>query len=178
MLPHSFVSDYAHWYHNKTGIIQLRSLKNPWTSNPDNWCFARQVGDWKLCQGGRTFLFAPSSSMARRIAGILSPFEAPLGLHMLYDAQQSALEVRVPSLRLDFLLRAGESSIRSRQFRGMYIDPDQPVGTLVGFKSKLVLCSDQDPSMRIVLIPEGDIQLQRFSDHETVNAANRTADRV
>ncbi|EWZ78101.1 hypothetical protein FOWG_17578 [Fusarium oxysporum f. sp. lycopersici MN25] len=178
MLPHFFVNDYAHWYHNEAGIIQLRSLKDPWTSNPDDWCFVRQDGGWKLCQGGRTFLFAPSSSMARHIAGILSPLEAPLGLHMLYDARKSALEVRVPSLRLDFLLTAGESIIRSRQFRGMYIDSDQSVGTLVGFKSKLVLCNDQNPSVRIVLIPEGDIQFQRFSGHVTVNAAYGTADRV
>ncbi|KAJ9413498.1 hypothetical protein QL093DRAFT_2594586 [Fusarium oxysporum] len=178
MLPHSFVNDYAHWYHNEAGIIQLRSLKDRWTSNPDDWCFVRQDGGWKLCQAGRTFLFAPSSSMARRIAGILSPLEAPLGLHMLYDARKSALEVRVPSLRLDFLLTAGESIIRSRQFRGMYIDSDQSVGTLVGFKSKLVLCNDQNPSVRIVLIPEGDIQFQRFSGHVTVNAAYGTADRV
>ncbi|KAJ0126681.1 Uncharacterized protein HZ326_30217, partial [Fusarium oxysporum f. sp. albedinis] len=178
MLPHSFVNDYAHWYYNEAGIIQLRSLKDRWTSNPDDWCFVRQDGGWKLCQAGRTFLFAPSSSMARRIAGILSPLEAPLGLHMLYDARKSALEVRVPSLRLDFLLTAGESIIRSRQFRGMYIDSDQSVGTLVGFKSKLVLCNDQNPSVRIVLIPEGDIQFQRFSGHVTVNAAYGTADRV
>jgi hypothetical protein len=178
MLPHSFVNDYAHWYHNKTGIIQLRLLKNPWASNSDDWCFARQDGDWKLCQSGRTFLLAPSSSMARRIAGILSPIEAPLGLHMLYDTEKGALEVRVPNLLLDFLLRAGESTIRSKQFRGMHIDPDQSVGTLVGFKSKLVLCSDQDPPMRKVLIPEGDIQFQRFSGHVTVNAAYGTADRV
>ncbi|KAJ4177155.1 hypothetical protein NW755_014012 [Fusarium falciforme] len=178
MLPHSFVDDYAHWYHNKTGIIQLRSLKDPWTADPDDWCLARQDGTWKLSQGGRTFLFAPSSSMARRIAGILSPLEAPLGLHMLYDAQESALEVRVPGLRLDFLLRAGESTIRSRQFRDMHIDLDQSVGTLVGFKSKLVLRSDQYPSTRMLLIPEGDIQFQRFSDHVAVNAAYGTADRV
>ncbi|KAG7408180.1 hypothetical protein Forpe1208_v012432 [Fusarium oxysporum f. sp. rapae] len=178
MLPHCFVNDYAHWYHNKAGIIQLRSLKDPWTSNPDDWCFVRQDGGWKLCQGGRTFLFAPSSSMARHIAGILSPLEAPLGLHMLYDARKSALEVRVPSLRLDFLLTAGESIFRSRQFRGMYIDSDQSVGTLVGFKSKLVLRNDQDPSTRIVLISEGDIHFRRLSGHVTVNAAYGTADRV
>ncbi|KAH6952351.1 hypothetical protein BKA56DRAFT_638451 [Ilyonectria sp. MPI-CAGE-AT-0026] len=178
MLPHSFVNDYAHWYHNKTGIIQLRSLKEPWTANPDDWCLARQDGGWKLSQGGRTFLFAPSSSMAQRIAGILSPLEAPLGLHMLYDAQESALEVRVPGLRLDFLLRAGESTIRSRQFRDMHIDPDQSVGTLVGFKSKLVLRSDQDPPTRMLIMPEGDVQFQKFSDHVTVNVAYGTAHRV
>ncbi|KAF5698569.1 hypothetical protein FMUND_15060 [Fusarium mundagurra] len=178
MLPHSFVNDYAHWYHNKAGTVQLRSLKDPWTSNPDDWFFSRQNGGWKLCKDSRTFLFAPSSSMALRIAGILSPLEAPLGLHMLYDAQKSDLEVRVPSLRLDFLLRAGESTIRSRQFRGMYIDSDQSVGTLVGFKSKLVLCNNQDPSVRVVLIPEGDIQFRRFDGHVTVNAVYGTADRV
>ncbi|KAH6961733.1 hypothetical protein BKA56DRAFT_647758 [Ilyonectria sp. MPI-CAGE-AT-0026] len=178
MLPHSFVNDYAHWYHNKTGIIQLHSLEDPWTANPDDWRLARQDGGWNLSQGGRTFLFAPSSSMAQRIAGILSPLEAPLGLHMLYDAQESALEVRVPGLRLDFLLRAGESTIRSRQFRDMHIDPDQSVGTLVGFKSKLVLRSDQDPPTRMLIMPEGDIQFQKFSDHVTVNVAYGTAQRV
>ncbi|KAH7114591.1 hypothetical protein EDB81DRAFT_702529 [Dactylonectria macrodidyma] len=178
MLPHSFVNDYAHWYHNKTGIIQLRSLKEPWTANPDDWCLARQDGSWKLSQGGRTFLFAPCSSMAQRIAGILSPLEAPLDLHMLYDAQESALEVRVPGLQLEFLLRAGESTIQSRQFRDMHIDLDQSVGTLVGFKSKLVLRSDQDPPTRMLILPEGYVHFQRFSDHVTVNVAYGTADRV
>ncbi|PNP61699.1 hypothetical protein FNYG_13588 [Fusarium nygamai] len=60
----------------------------------------------------------------------------------------------------------------------MYIDPDQSARTLVGFKSKLVLCSDRALSMRMVLIPEGDIRFQRFRGHVTVNAAYETADRV
>lgn len=141
LLPHALVDKYAHWYDNNTGIIEFRPLENPWSSSLDNWRLSRYGESWKLGRHEGTFLLAPPSVLAQRIAEFLSPLEEPLSLHMLYRVEKDALEVQVPRLKLEFLLNSRESTLRSKQYRKMQIDADQSIGTLVGLTSKLVLRS-------------------------------------
>ncbi|KAM5377914.1 hypothetical protein ACJZ2D_004818 [Fusarium nematophilum] len=150
LLPHAFVSGCAHWYHSDSGMVEFRPLEDPWSVDADNWQFRRHFGSWKLGRLGRKFLLSPASIFAQRIAAILSPLETRLRLSMLYEVETGTLEVQVPGLQLEFLLRAGESAIRSRQFRAMRIDADQSVGTLVGFSSKLILRSENDSKTRML----------------------------
>ncbi|KAI8648277.1 hypothetical protein NCS55_01496600 [Fusarium keratoplasticum] len=178
LLPHSFVDEYAHWYHANTGIVEFRPLKDPWARNSSNWFLSRSGEVWTLRQGASTCLLAPCSGMARCLAAVLSPLEDSLYLHMLYDQFVGSVEVHVPRLQLDFFLKAGESTIRSRQFRGMHIDPDQSVGTLVGFTSKLILRGDSGLPVRTLIVPEGRVHFQRAGGHGTAAVAYGTARRV
>lgn len=178
LLPHSFVDEYAHWYHGNTGIVEFRSLKDPWARNSRNWFLSRSGEVWTLRQGASTCLLAPCSGMAHCLAAILSPLEDSLYLHMLYDQFVGSVEVHLPRLQLDFFLKAGESTVRSRQFRGMHVDPDQSVGTLVGFTSKLILRGDSDLPVRMLIVPEGRVYFQRAGGHATAAVAYGTARRV
>ncbi|KAM0416006.1 hypothetical protein ACHAPT_013033 [Fusarium lateritium] len=183
LLPHSFVNEYVHWYDNATEIIEFRPLKNPWCASSNNWRLSKQGHRWTLSRKDKVFHLAPSSPLAQRLAGILSPLESPLNLHMLYDRALRTLEVQMPRLQLEFLLKSGESSLRSRQFRAMEIDADQSVGTLVGLMSKLVLRNKDDAQMRMLIIPEGNIEYQKWTgrtlgDHVKVSVTHGTASRV
>lgn len=183
LLPDSFVNEYAHWYNSNIGFVEFCPLRNPFPVEASKWHLEKCVASWKLCREDEVFLLAPSSGLAQHIASIVAHLEAPLSLHMLYDEKKSCLEIEIPRLQLQFSLNDGESIIRSRQFRDMHVDRDQSVGTLVGFKSKLVLRSDQDPPTRMLIIPEGEVEFKRrggdsIHDHTIVSLIHGTGRRV
>ncbi|EXK26577.1 hypothetical protein FOMG_16823 [Fusarium oxysporum f. sp. melonis 26406] len=178
LLPHSFVDEYAHWYHVSTGVVKFRPLKDLWARNSSNWFLSRSDEVWRLRQGASICLLAPCSGMAHYLAAVLSPFEDSLYLHMLYDQSVGSLEIHVPRLQLDFFIKAEESTIRSRQFLGMHIDPDQSLGTLVGFTSKLILRSDFALPVRMFIVPEGRVHIQRLGGQATAAIAYGTARRI
>ncbi|CAF3497814.1 unnamed protein product [Fusarium graminearum] len=178
LLPHSFVDEYTHWYHVNTGTVELRPLKDPWSQNPSNWFLSSSKEVWTLRQGSSICLLAPCSDMARHLAAVLSPLEDSLYLYMLYDQSSGSLEIHVPRLQLEFFIKAGESTIRSQQFRGMHIDPDQSLGTLVGFTSKIILRNDLDLPVRMLIVPEGTVHIQRLKGHVTAAVAYGTARRI
>ncbi|KAF7555952.1 hypothetical protein G7Z17_g1782 [Cylindrodendrum hubeiense] len=183
LLPHTFIHKYAHWYDHDTGVIEFCPLDKPWSSSLDNWRLRRCGETWRLDRHEETFLLAPAGVLAQRIAAILSPLEEPLSLHILYEVNKNALEVYVPRLQLSFLMDSKTTALRSKQYRGMQIDADQSIGTLVGLASKLVLRSQDDPKTRMVIIPEGNVQYSQStgspSDHHVnVSVTYGSAHRV
>ncbi|KAK5993505.1 hypothetical protein PT974_06937 [Cladobotryum mycophilum] len=170
LLPHSFVKDYIHWYNHDTDSIELCPIGDSWRPSKENWVLRQHGNFWKLTHLGRTSLLAPKSRSARLIAAILSPLDPVLNIHMLLDEKSKDLEIKVSSLQLEFHLRCGESVIRSRQFRGMQVDANQSMGTLVGFASKLVMRDSHKPEVRMVIIPEGEINFGRDSSIGHVRA--------
>lgn len=154
MLPHSFVHDYVHWYCHDTAAVEFRSKESIWVPSRDSWYLKKDGSIWKLERNGN-FIINPQSKTGTCIARILHPLEASLNIRiMLRDEQE--LFIELPRLRLDFSLRQGQSSLDSKQFRGMQIDQDQSIGTLIGFTSRLVL-RDLGQNRKI-LIPEGDVK--------------------
>ncbi|KAH7233986.1 uncharacterized protein BKA55DRAFT_695504 [Fusarium redolens] len=183
-VPYQFSDNFSHWYHRETKSIEFCKIHKSWALDDQrNWRFIRDEGHWKLGRHGGTFLVAPSSELATQIAEIFNPLEAPLGLHLVYSTAKSDTEIQIPSLRLEFLLRSGESFIESRQFRDMHVDPNQSIGTLMGLKSKLVLSSSREPPSRTILIPEGDVQhemhtFNHIDKHTMVRVVHGSARRV
>ncbi|RSM12590.1 hypothetical protein CEP52_002280 [Fusarium oligoseptatum] len=183
LLPDSFVDEYAHWYNSKTGAVEFCLLSNPFPARSCKWCLEECDGSWKLRGQEGVFMLAPASGLAQCVATIMADLETPLSLHMLYDANRRLLDIRIPRLELGFFLNEGESVIRSRQFRETQVDEDQSLGTLVGLKSKLVLRGNQNPPMRLVLIPEGDVEIKKNNsdvvhNHVTVCVRHGTVRRV
>ncbi|KAH7361363.1 hypothetical protein BKA66DRAFT_444744 [Pyrenochaeta sp. MPI-SDFR-AT-0127] len=124
-----------------------------------------------------------NDELAQHIAAIMAHLETSLNLQMLDNEANSRLEISIPRLRLQFFLNEGESIIRSRQFANMQVDEDQSVGTLVGLNSKLVLRSTQNPPMRLLIIPEGEIVFKGQGsgvgyDHIVVSVLPGTVRRV
>ncbi|KAF5023030.1 hypothetical protein F66182_4914 [Fusarium sp. NRRL 66182] len=182
-VPDRFTNDYVHWYDDDTREIEFCKLTGPWaTKDPDNWRFGRDDRRWTLGRA-RTCLVDPGSKLADRIAEILKPLEASLGIHLVYSTNDNGLDIHIPGLQLEFHLRSGESTIKSRQFRNLQIDADQSLGTLVGLDSKLVLRGNRDSSDRMVLIPEGKLEyktkiITRQERHIAITVTHGTASRV
>ncbi|KAI1071472.1 hypothetical protein LB507_005472 [Fusarium sp. FIESC RH6] len=183
LLPDSFVDDYAHWYNNQTGAVEFCPLNNPFPARLQEWCLEEWEGSWKLRGQKRVFILAPASGLAQCVTAIMAHLETPMSLHMVYDATRKLLDIRIPRLELEFFLNEGQSIIWSRQFKGMQVDEDQSLGTLVGLNSKLVLRSNQKPPTRLVLIPEGDVEIKKDSsdvvhNHVAVCVRHGTVRRV
>ncbi|UKZ89824.1 uncharacterized protein TrAFT101_004866 [Trichoderma asperellum] len=178
-LPNSFIDDYTHWYNQATGSIEFRPTGDPWKPSTQGWILSQHKRHWKLTRAGNISLLSPGSSSARYIASIFSPLDTVLHLHMLLDAKTGNLEIKVTRLQLEFTLKKGESVIVSRQFRGMQIDSNQYIGTLIGFNSKLVMKDIHNSENRMVIIPEGNIDFEAISEgHVHVDVAYGTANRV
>lgn len=181
-IPDILAQDFVHWYHHDTGEVEFRQWSTPWVTDPDNWRLKKQDhGEWILYRGGCR-MACPLSNTARQIAAILGPIESIMHIHVLYNHQQSLIEVQLPRFKLDFYLQSkqnGWTSVQSRQFQGMQVDENQTIGTLVGLQSKLVLKDSRDTGKRVVLIPEGRISATKSScGHVTVSVAHGTASRV
>lgn len=186
LLPDSFVNEYVHWYNNTTGSVEFCLLSDPFpvgSDKLDKWHLEPHAGSWKLHRNNELFVLAPSSELSKYISEILAYLETHLNIHMLYNVAKSRLEIKVPRLQLQFVLKDEESVIRSQQYKDMHIDSDQSVGTLIGFKSKLVLRSDGDSPKRMLIVPEGTLEFKRQSgdvvhDHIIVSLVHGTCRRV
>ncbi|KAF8860560.1 hypothetical protein BDZ45DRAFT_800719 [Acephala macrosclerotiorum] len=166
--PTAFVDDFVHWYDFNDLSIEFRPVEDPWTSSPGNWRLTRPglESNWHLTKDGSS-LVGVKSETAQRISCILSPLEDSLSIHSTFNRQSLSLEIKLPKIQLGFSLKLKESSIQSRQFRGMSIDPDQSLGTLTGLYNKLILKDERQGNRRLI-IPEGPVSHQISDGHVRV----------
>lgn len=164
-LPTMFVKKYIHWYNAAHGYLELCPHENPWSHSEENWKLVRTEdgkSTWKLVKG-RLGLIAVSSPTAKVVSRILEPLEERYWIHIILEGP--LLDIELPRLNLGFSVRLGETSVVSRQFRGMRVDENQNIGTLFGLSSKLVLKAEDDRSRRKVLIPNGNITFEGTQQH-------------
>ncbi|KAG0649292.1 hypothetical protein D0Z07_4347 [Hyphodiscus hymeniophilus] len=166
--PTAFVENFAHWYDLSTSSIEFRPIKDPWTSSPTNWRATHQTragleSKLHLTKDGKS-LVGVKSETAEMISRILSPLEDPLRIHGIFNHRSVSLDIGLPNLQLGFYLKSQASSIQSRQFRGMSIDPDQSLGTLIGLSNKLILKDERQGNRRII-VPEGSVSHHISNGH-------------
>ncbi|KAL4749322.1 hypothetical protein BDW72DRAFT_214126 [Aspergillus terricola var. indicus] len=168
--PVAFIKYYAHWFDVDGGYVEFCPVKEPWQSSSSHWRLERKrpgQNGWCLVQG-ETSLVNIRSQTAESLSSILQPIEEASRVHCKFHASSSTLEIDIPRLRSSFSLQSGDSAIRSRQYRGMFIDPDQSLGTLIGLRSKLILIHENDYS-RKVLIPDGVVKWAKDGKHVAVS---------
>ena len=166
-VPDHFIESYAHWYNLDSDYIEFRPVMEPWRSSSSYWRLQRKGHcRWYLASEGMR-LVSMKSETAQTISRIIEPIEKASRVHLKYHPASSLLEIEILRLRLNFSLQVGHSSIRCRQYRGMSIDPNQSLGSLVGLHNKLVLVHDNSHD-RKVLIPEGDVSWQKSGGHVDV----------
>ncbi|KAL2840210.1 hypothetical protein BJY01DRAFT_250125 [Aspergillus pseudoustus] len=157
-LPDAFVLEYTHWYDVNRGCVEFRPLKEQWNESDSYWRLKQrgeESGSWVLVKG-EIRLVDVRSPTAVALSSILKPIEMQTKIHCKLNTRSSVLEIEIPRLRLSFHIQSGHSKIQSRQYRGMLIDPEQHLDTLIGLGNKLVLLHENGDS-RMVLIPEGDV---------------------
>lgn len=163
-LPPEFITSYVHWYEHTTGDVLLRPRGNPWKNCIDQWHLHRHGTSWRMQKGSQTLLNMKSKD-AQRVSSLLKHIENEAYIHVSLDNSSQTLKVEVPRLKLDFHVRDGDDQIYSRQYRGMIIDSDQEIGTLIGLTSKLVLRRARNSTDRLVLIPEGFVSYRKTLGH-------------
>lgn len=168
-MPHAFTLRYIHWYDHETKEVIFRTREGPWESScADQWHLRQHGASWRL-QKDSQHLVSMSSDTARQISSLFKFVGFGPHVHILCDKQLEKSLIELPRLKLDFELIRGDDRIRSRQYRGMILDKDQRMGTLVGLTSKLVLRHPQATNDRLILIPEGYVQVIRsLTQHVSV----------
>lgn len=169
LFPDAFVGDYVHWYDRDGGYVEFRPAKEPWVSSKSNWRLQRNGSQntWFLVKDG-VYLVNLSSRTTKLLSEILKPIEKPAKVHCIFNTRTSVLDIDIPRLRLSYSLQSGFSCIRSRQYRGMCIDADQSLDTLVGLRNKLILVHETSQD-RLVLVPEGAVSWNKDDDHVAVH---------
>lgn len=139
--------------------MEFRPLNRPWNPSSRNWHIQNSYSSPRDLKQDSFTLLDIRSSTTKEISAILAPLEQAHHIHVVFDHHDNSLQVNLPRLRLDFFLDERSQLLQSKQYRGMYIDPNQSLGTLTGLFNKLVL-RRKDNSERCVLIPYGQVQFE------------------
>ncbi|KAH7118310.1 hypothetical protein EDB81DRAFT_667818 [Dactylonectria macrodidyma] len=176
LLPRHFSESYTHWYNRLSDTIEFRPKSDPWTASSTHWTMKRATLCWILKREGQS-LASPRSSLAKDICRILAPLEDEANIHiMLNHSSSECVEIELPRLQLRFFQSWKSQKLYSRQYRGMFVDPDQSIGTLVGLKSKLVL-RDKEKN-RKVLLPDGQVSWTSANAHVQITVRHGSSKKV
>ncbi|KAH9870515.1 hypothetical protein IAQ61_005991 [Plenodomus lingam] len=183
-LPHSFVSDYTHWYNHSNQIVEFRPRSAPWSIEDDMWRLQHDIGTstWRLVKTDEVLVHRTSTS-ARGFSTIFQSLEDENHIHIILNIMSRVVDIELPRLQLSFFIGHREAQIQSRQYRGMFIDSEQSIGSLVGLNSKLVLKHQSD---RTILIPwpseinRNTVQYQRMPNlqHTKVSISKTATTKV
>jgi len=167
--PKAFVHNYAHWLNINTRSVEWRPLIDAWTPTSQNWQMrsCNREGNLVLLLGSLRLIDLHTPT-AKAVSTVLSPLEQATHIHITLNCETKVLEVHLPRLKLDFFLRKGATQLESKQFRGMTVDPNQSIGTLIGLVNKLVLRSNTGSS-RSVIVPHGDVRFELDGHHVRVH---------
>ena len=164
-LPIAFVNDYIHWLDIASHAIELRPLAQRWRSDLENWQLRYlPEGTWSLLLRNKKLVDIRSKT-CEKIMDIIGALEVAEHVHVTL-LNDHRLEVALPRYDLNFFLNH-DDEFQCYEL-GKIVDPDQSVGTLIGLKSRLVLCGIKPLARkhdRIVLIPEGHISIAPDCDH-------------
>jgi hypothetical protein len=180
--PVAFVEDFIHWYDSTNDSVEFRPIEDPWATSSNKfknyWRLSRASDGrkWHLNRDGLS-LIGFTSDTATRLSSILAPIENSPHIHIILHQSSLTLEIELPRIQLGFNLSSNSSTIQSRQFRGMSIDSSQSLGTLIGFRNKLILKHEHNDSRLIVLL-EGNVYCKSNGNHVHVNIDIESAKRT
>ncbi len=172
-LPSEFITDYTHWLDMNSREVEFRPKTNPWKSSPDHWrLIYHPNSNSELIQGRRKLVDVRSRTfaIATKIFGALDEWQH---IHVTL-VNDNRLEVALPRLDLRFFLNA-KGDMECYELRRI-VDPDQSLGTLIGLRSRLILCGSEAIARnhdRLLIIPQGEINVSRSSSHVQVNISAR-----
>lgn len=174
-LPESFITNYVHWYNHQSGVVEFRPVESAWCSSDSSWLLEDTGSERVLKRPGQT-LICPTSPATIHICRTLRSLEEETHIHLILDNGTSMLNIHLPRLQLDFSIEQGSSRVHCRQFRGMYVDKVQQIGTLVGLQSKLTLRDSNN--RRMILVPDGDVYYSDIWGHVLVGVIHGSSVRV
>lgn len=164
-LPSFFIANFVHWYNNRNNTVEFRPKFEPWVRDSrESWNLSQCSEDskWQLTRSrDQRVLLGSTSRTATLLSRILSPLAKPLQMHLILSPDQETLSVELDGLNLGFQLRRNTSHLRSREHAHMFVDQDQRLGTLIGYKNKLMM-RDATNMNRMVILAEGQIAITQW----------------
>ncbi|KAL8688747.1 MAG: hypothetical protein Q9224_004808, partial [Gallowayella concinna] len=168
-LPAIFVDDYTHWLNLDTSVIELRPLRQKWTTADQNWRLIYRPQGKSYLESQDARLVDLRSRTCQNTVDVLGGLESPRFMHITrsFDGTYTAF---LPRLGFHFF-RNGNGDLECQELRKI-VDPNQSLGSMVGLESRLVLCANGDRAKeldRVVLIPQGTVSVRRRGDHLAVS---------
>ncbi|KAL8766975.1 MAG: hypothetical protein Q9209_006387 [Squamulea sp. 1 TL-2023] len=155
--PTILIEDYTHWLDLESSTVEFRPLSRKWNVDNQNWRLIYQPGGISHLQNTESRLVDIRSSTCQNTHQLLGGLEVAAFMHITKPFH-SKLHITLPRLGFQFFAN-DKHEIECLELRKV-IDQDQSIGTLVGLKSRLVLCASGDHSKlldRVVLIPKGAV---------------------
>jgi hypothetical protein len=172
-LPQHFVEDYVHWYNFASGDVEFRPARDPWNAfSEDSWTLKKSPGSgWRLMKDGNAVVSLQTQTAAA-IARMLLPLTTVHRIHCVLQATDQSLKVDVPLLRLGFSLAKGGTMLRSKEYPAMSVDDRQELGTLIGFKNRLMLKAKTGDRMLLLAEAKGKVAYVRQGAHMDVHVSS------
>lgn len=173
--PRSLIEGCVHWLNLDTACLEIRPLATWWRSDHNNWKIDVNASE--------------AHSDHQKLVDIRSPLHLAAAQHFLdfensYDMvvlrgppcsapTQDQVSVVLPRFDLRFIIN-DQGLLYCPEMQAVVVE-HQDVGTLMGLRSKLVLIRD---GRRFVLIPRGDVLIQKCSQRTVVRVETERQSRV
>lgn len=173
--PRSLLEDCVHWLNLDTGILEIRPLAAWWRADHDVWKI--DLNDAKA-HSGRQELVDIRSPLHSALTQQFLDFESSCNILITRgpsssEPTQEQLSVVLPRFDLHFIIN-DQGRLYCPEMRAVVVE-HQDVGTLFGLSGKLVLLRD---GLRFVLVPRGDVLIQKSSQHTVVRVQTEGQSRV
>ena len=179
--PAAFVEQgRVHWYDAENDSVLFHGKDTPWEFNvAQDWVLNRTdfEGLWQL-RSNHQCLVDISCKTAKDMAKLFDSLADPSDIECMVNEVTGSLGVSLPKLRLGFHKARGDDRIESRQYRKMFVDKDQKLGSLAGFGNKLILRGKGSKNYRTVIILYGNASYHKHGEHVAVRISKSSASKA
>ena len=166
-MPSQFVNDYAHWLDLSSHEIEFRPLEQLWTTHAKNWRLQYHANSPSYLFKGDTKLIDVRSITFARTMDVFRALDTWDNIHVSLGLVR--LDVHFPRLDLHFFLNS-ENHFQCHELHRI-IDPDQSLRSMIGLKSRLVLCGIGQLARkhdRLLIFPQGKPSISKAGPHVCV----------
>ncbi|KAL8878644.1 MAG: hypothetical protein Q9198_003590, partial [Flavoplaca austrocitrina] len=159
-LPTMLVEDCTHWLDLKTSVVEFRPLTRKFTTDTRNWQLVYRKRSSSYLENAGARLVDVRSPTSQNTLDVLGCLETKSFMHITMSSD-GQYHVFLPRFGLHFF-KNRNGDIECQELRKI-IDKDQSVGTLIGLRSRLVLCAHGGRSRkldRVVLVPQGSVSTE------------------
>ncbi|KAL8639122.1 MAG: hypothetical protein Q9228_003804 [Teloschistes exilis] len=167
-VPTLLVDDCSHWLDLSNNTVEFRPLDRKWTADLQNWRLIFEQQGHSYLRSAEMSLIDIRSPTCGRVLKVFDGLEIGAFMHVTTSAIHK-IHIALPRLGLNFFVNEN-NEIECQELRKV-VDENQSVETLIGLRSRLVLCAQGQHSRhldRTVLIPEGSVAVHCVGSHTSI----------
>ncbi|KAL8827109.1 MAG: hypothetical protein Q9170_007144 [Blastenia crenularia] len=155
--PTFLIDDHIHWLDLHTHCVEFRPLSHRWTVRAKDWQLQYDAQGTSYLKDDEGHLVDIRSRTYQATVSVLDGLEKGEFMHITRPFN-GGFRIALPRLGLHFFMN-GLGELECREIRKV-VDQDQSLGTMIGLKSRLILCAKGERSRsldRVVLLPRGNV---------------------